>query len=118
MYPSGVWHGFWEQEFYGRQAMQAFELHFDADTVRGRGIDIIGPFRIMGRWDASNGQLSFVKKYLGKHEVRYQGRPDGEGCILGEWSIPVSDEFDYRGNFALKPVWAKPRGDEPIMEIG
>ena len=124
MYPSGVWHGFWEQEFYGKQAMQAFELHFNADTVRGRGIDIVGPFRIMGRWDATNGGLSFVKFYLGKHQVYYEGRPEGEGCILGQWSIREKNHFGadtnilYQGNFLLQPVWPKPTGNEPIVDIG
>ena len=88
MYPSGRWDGFWVQSHCGRQAMSAFALRF-ADAVR------------------------LVKQYIGKHQVLYVGQPDGEGSIAGTWYL-VGDS----GPFLMRPVVAKPSGDEPIQEIG
>ena len=40
--------------------------------------------------------------------------PDGEGSIMGTWSIGS----DHTGSFLLRPRLQKPTGDEPIHEIG
>jgi len=48
MYPSGAWRGYWEQVGWSRQTMHDLVLHFTADTVRGEGSDVIGPFAFHG----------------------------------------------------------------------
>lgn len=114
MYPSGRWDGFWVQTGWGRQAMTPFTLHFLAGRVTGEGRDVVGRFTFSGEYDEVTGELRLVKQYLGRHQVLYVGRPDGEGSIQGTWSIGEH----HTGPFLLRPVVAKPSGDEPIQEIG
>lgn len=114
MYPSGRWDGFWVQEGWGRQPMRAFTLRFAGGRVSGGGTDVIGPFTYSGEYDEATGRVRMVKQYLGRHRVDYVGQPDGEGCIMGTWSI---GEF-HTGPFLIRPVVGKPTGEEPIQEIG
>jgi hypothetical protein len=116
MYPSGRWEGFWVQEHYGRQSMQAFELHFADGNITGGGKDIIGRFTFSGAYDARTGRVLMVKQYVGRHAVRYTGEPDGEGSIQGTWEI-TSAWGRNTGTFLLRPVLRRPTGDEPIQEI-
>lgn len=117
MYPSGVWRGFWQQEFWGRQPMEAFTLHFRAGEVTGSGVDVVGRFLFTGDYDTKTGAIRLVKQYLGKHQVLYVGHPDGEGCIGGTWTVSEGG-LTTTGPFLLKPELPRPRGDEPIQEIG
>jgi hypothetical protein len=111
MFPSGPWKGFWHQDGFGRQAMEQFELHFTPDgTVRGQGTDMVGVFTFRGRYDPAAGTVELTKQYLGQHAVEYVGASDGEGKIIGTWSIAGY----WSGPFSLQPVV---RGDEPIEEI-
>lgn len=114
MYPSGSWEGFWQQEVWGRQSMREFALAFRDGDISGGGTDVVGRFTFSGAYDTHTGRVMMVKQYLGKHAVRYVGDPDGEGCIAGTWSIGES----WTGSFLLRPVVRRPRGDEPIQEIG
>lgn len=117
MYPSGVWIGFWEQQWHGRQPMKEFELQFRPDgCISGHGVDVVGRFVFDGEWDPKSGLVEMTKQYLKKHRVHYVGRPDGEGSITGTWTI---DEGWFRdtGPFGLSPHLARPSGDEPIQEI-
>jgi hypothetical protein len=113
MYASGHWNGYWEQPGFGRQPMQDFELYFADGAVRGRGRDIVGPFQIEGAYDG-RGVVKFVKQYIGKHRVMYDGLHDGEGTIFGNWSIPPL----WAGTFALRPVRSQADPNLPITEIG
>ncbi|MDB5313573.1 MAG: hypothetical protein JWO38_7775 [Gemmataceae bacterium] len=114
MYPSGPWEGFWVQELYGRQPMTTFTLHFATGEITGEGKDVIGRFVFTGSYDVQTGEVVMMKQYLGKHQVWYRGTPDGEGCIQGTWSIGEN----WKGPFLIKPVLHRPRGDEPIQELG
>lgn len=116
MYPSGFWEGFWVQEYYGRQAMREFELHFRDGNIAGSGKDIIGRFTISGAYDKQTGRVLIVKQYVGKHAVRYSGDPDGEGCIQGKWEVTYRG-LRSMGTFLLKPVLHKPDADEPIIAM-
>jgi hypothetical protein len=120
MFVSGVWRGFWEQEGYGRQPMEAFELHFHGGLATGHGLDVVGRFTFQGEYDEATGRVTLVKQYLGRHRVFYDGRPDGEGSILGKWTITesfVGTEYVTTGPFVLNPDLPRPTGDEPITEI-
>jgi hypothetical protein len=114
MYPSGRWEGFWVQERLGRQPMTPFLLHFAEGRITGEGRDVVGRFAVRGEYDEATGAVRLVKQYLGKHRVLYVGHPDGEGSIQGTWSI---GDFQS-GPFLLRPPVQRPRGDEPIQEIG
>ena len=112
MYPSGLWRGYWEQPFWGRQTMSDFMLKFKDGVVVGGGRDVVGSFVIKGEYQGI--KLTFVKQYLGKHQVIYSGEYDGEGTIHGHWHIPGN----AMGPFALSPVPPKVSQDAPIQEIG
>ncbi len=122
MYPSGTWRGFWEQRLFGRQEMSAFELHFRPNgEARGQGLDMVGPFTFAGSVFPVTGHVTLVKQYLGKHSVKYVGQPDGEGCILGTWTIDFRSGgtgFRDTGSFLMKPDLPPPTGDEPIVRMG
>ncbi len=113
MYPSGEWEGFWVQEHFGRQRMEAFTLRFAGGEVRGGGRDVIAPFTFHGTYDEQTGTVVMVKQYQGRHQVRYRGRPDGEGSIQGTWDIGEH----WTGPFLIRPVVARPAVDEPILVI-
>ncbi|QJW94079.1 hypothetical protein [Frigoriglobus tundricola] len=114
MYPSGRWDGFWVHSTVGRGPMEPLTLRFAAGAVTGDGRDVVGPFTFFGEYDEATGEVRMAKQYLGKHCVLYVGRPDGEGSIQGTWSIGPFGS----GPFLLRPVIARPSGDEPIQEIG
>jgi hypothetical protein len=100
--------------------MTAFELYFRDGEVRGHGRDLIGRFTFHGDFDPKTGQLRLVKQYLGKHQVLYDGKPDGEGCICGSWLVETEvfgKVYSDRGPFWLRPELPRPTGDEPIVEI-
>ena len=122
MYPSGTWRGFWDQRAFGCQEMSAFELHFQPNgQARGQGIDMVGPFTFAGSAYPVTGHVTLVKQYLGKHTVKYVGQPDGEGCILGAWTIDHRVNgvtYHDTGAFLMKPDLPPPTGDEPIVRLG
>jgi hypothetical protein len=78
--------------------MRDLVLHFGDGHVDGSGIDIVGRFNFQGHYD-HEGNVVLIKLYLGRHQVLYTGRYDGEGTIFGEWSIGEL----WRGPFALRP---------------
>jgi hypothetical protein len=93
--------------------MTQFTLNFAGGKVTGRGRDVVGRFTYAGEYDEGTGRVVMIKTYS-THRVIYVGQPDGEGCIQGTWTIEGYDT----GPFLLRPVVQKPRGDEPIQEIG
>ena len=112
MYPSGAWKGFWDQTVYGRQEMSGLVLRFAGGAVEGEGRDVIGRFTFRGHYD-DQGRVTMVKQYVGRHQVHYEGRYDGEGTIFGQWSI---DDL-WKGKFALSPVRARTAPDAPIEPL-
>jgi hypothetical protein len=96
MASTGRWRGYWEQVGWGQQPMHDLTLRFDDGVVSGEGRDIIGPFFFQGTMLAG-GKVHLLKKYLGRHEVVYEGDYDGEGTIFGTWSIAPH----WRGPFLL-----------------
>ena len=112
MYPTGAWKGYWDQLGWGRQEMRGLVLRFAGGTVEGGGDDVIGRFTFHDRYD-DRGHVTMVKRYVGRHEVLYEGRYDGEGTVFGRWTIGDI----WEGNFALTPVRAKPGPDAPIEPL-
>jgi hypothetical protein len=112
MYFSGSWQGYWEQVIWGRQSMRDLVLRFDGGLVEGEGVDVIGRFTFLGEYD-SQGSVTLVKQYLGKHAVLYNGRHDGEGTIYGRWSIGE----EWSGPFALRPTRFEVPADAPILSV-
>jgi hypothetical protein len=113
MYPTGAWRGYWEQIGWGRQPMADLYLRFDSGQIDGDGVDVVGRFTLTGTYDGS-GAVTLVKQYIGRHQVLYQGAYDGEGSILGRWSIEPS----WSGPFALAPVLDEPIADALVVAAG
>ena len=80
----------WEGTF--TQFDQEYEVEFENmmldlnGNVSGEGSDAIGQFKITGT-QSPNGDLKFLKQYLGMHGVHYQGFNDN-GLVTGTWEIP------------------------------
>lgn len=103
-FPSGPWIGFFlQKELPGRHYME-LSLTFQQGTMTGEGRDRVGDFIIRGQYTVDDGKCWWSKRYLGKHDVFYQGYNEDKG-IWGTWEIPA-DRFGirYHGGFHIWPV--------------
>jgi hypothetical protein len=102
-FPSGEWKGFWLQRGWpGRQWMRLV-LQFADGTLRGEGKDIVGAFRMSGRYDLKNGHCTIFKHYVGRHQVVYSGCNEGDGLwVWGTWKVAIDT-----GGFHLWPKGEK-----------
>jgi hypothetical protein len=102
-FPSGPWTGFFLQKLVpGRHRME-MHLRFVRGAFTGEGRDWVGRFILRGRYSLADGKCHWTKRYLGKHDVFYQGFNEGKG-IWGVWEIPESAEEMYqRGGFHIWP---------------
>jgi hypothetical protein len=98
-FPSGPWQGFFLMAHLpGRHRME-LHLSFQQGVMSGEGRDLIGPFLIRGKYQLDDGKCTWTKRYIGKHDVAYQGYNEGKG-IWGLWEIPPS----WRGGFHIWPT--------------
>jgi len=82
----------------GRHQMELL-LTFRQGVMTGEGRDLIGPFLIRGKYNLNDGKCHWSKRYIGKHDVAYQGYNEGKG-IWGLWEIPPT----WRGGFHIWPT--------------
>src|SRR6266849_727563 len=105
LYPSGEWVGYYT--YFGKPAK--CPKHQTLGTIRGAGIDNPGQFLIEGSYDDASCRAQWAKKYIGKHEVRYEGTyQDGE--ITGSWSLTQIKQgraVSLHGEFR---IWPLPEG--------
>src|SRR5262245_87833 len=100
-FPSGKWTGFFlDRRLPGRHMME-LHLSFAKGGLTGEGRDKVGKFVIRGRYDVANGQCYWTKRYLGKHDVFYQGYAEGKG-IWGTWELTDMGQT-ARGGFHIWP---------------
>jgi len=99
MFPSGEWRGFWEATGWGRRWMEPLTLRFTDGHIVGDGADCVGQFTFAGTY-TDDGEVHMVKLYQGAHAVRYDGRVDGEGAVVGQWTVTPN----WYGPFALMPA--------------
>ncbi len=103
-FPSGPWTGFFLQaEIPGRHRME-LHLSFERGRMTGEGRDWVGKFVLRGRYDLADGRCHWNKRYIGKHDVFYQGYNEGKG-IWGVWEMPMTMQMthQYRGGFHIWP---------------
>jgi hypothetical protein len=102
-FPSGKWIGFFLQRLIpGRHQMELF-LNFGQGQMNGEGRDWVGEFLIRGKYDTSDGRCHWSKRYVGKHDVFYEGFNEGKG-IWGQWQIPATGEYPRQhGGFHIWP---------------
>jgi hypothetical protein len=102
-FPSGPWTGFFlQKEFPGRHLME-IGLSFQSGQIRGEGRDWVGPFTIRGKYDLADGKCYWSKRYVGRHDLFYQGYNEGKG-IWGVWEFTDSQMgMTQRGGFHIWP---------------
>ena len=70
---------------------------------RGDGRDWVGAFTLEGHHDLTDGRWPWTKRYVGKHDVFYQGFNEGKG-IWGSWEIAATREYPRQhGGFHIWP---------------
>jgi hypothetical protein len=102
-FPSGKWVGFFLQRLIPGRHMMELLLTFSNGTMTGEGRDLVGKFVIRGGYTLHDGKCHFHKRYVGKHDVFYQGFNEGKG-IWGVWAIPASKVLaGQKGGFHIWP---------------
>lgn len=102
-FPSGKWTGFFLQRLIPGRHMMELLLTFSQETMTGEGRDAVGNFIIRGQYTLLDGKCHFSKRYVGKHDVSYQGFNEGKG-IWGVWEIPGSrGQIAQKGGFHIWP---------------
>jgi hypothetical protein len=97
-FPSGKWAGFWTQKLPTRERpKQEMTLTFHKGQIAGEGRDRVGAFLIRGFYSTEDGRCRWTKRYIGKHDVYYQGFNEGKG-IWGTWTIDLT-----HGGFHIWP---------------
>jgi len=87
-FPSGPWTGFFLQPnvFQGRCYM-TLNLSFANGKIQGGGIDVVGPFTMVGRYDLKSGECWITKNYKAGQDIFYKGyNEEGKG-IWGLWEL-------------------------------
>jgi hypothetical protein len=81
------------------------DLHlcFRQGVMTGEGRDLIGQFLIRGKYSVEDGKCHWTKRYIGKHDVAYQGYNEGKG-IWGLWEIPPTSQGGFH-------IWPSAMGD-------
>src|SRR5438105_9179756 len=102
-FPSGPWTGFFLQPSVPGRHWMDLHLTFAHGAMTGEGRDWVGKFIVRGQYKTEDGKCHWHKRYVGKHDVFYQGFNEGKG-IWGTWEIPPSDLSSHqRGGFHIWP---------------
>lgn len=102
-FPSGPWVGYFLQKPIPGRHLMELHLTFRDGQISGEGRDWVGPFAISGKYSLADGRCSWIKQYLGRHGVHYQGYNEGKG-IWGVWEILVEVPAEFRrGGFHIWP---------------
>jgi hypothetical protein len=97
-FPSGKWAGYWTQKVHpAGKHHQELVLTFAKGEMQGEGRDRVGKFHIRGFYSIEDGKCRWTKRYVGRHDVFYQGFNEGKG-IWGTWEIDI-----IKGGFHIWP---------------
>src|SRR3954454_364685 len=100
-FPRGKWVAFFlDKRLPGRHQMEIL-LTFAGGRMSGEGRDRVGKFTFEGSYDVADGKCAWVKRYVGKHAVRYKGFNEGKG-IWGTWEM-FWGAFAFSGVFHIWP---------------
>ncbi len=103
-FPSGPWTGFYLQKIIppGKHMME-LRLTFSQGVLTGEGRDKVGNFILRGKYTLDDGRCHWTKRYVGRHDIFYQGFNEGKG-IWGKWEIVETDTRLYQhGGFHIWP---------------
>jgi hypothetical protein len=121
--PSGEWTGFYLEQHQPRRGWMHLYLSFREGNVQGEGADYVGPWSISGSYDIESGRVSWIKRYLGKHQVNYDGTITKQG-IVGNWNIHHWNDGPFhiwpRSWFELENLYLKEdlSGQPPTILAG
>jgi hypothetical protein len=102
-FPSGPWTGFFLQPLIPGRHLMELHLTFCQYEIKGEGRDWVGKFVIRGKYTLPDGRCHWTKRYIGKHDVFYQGFNEGKG-IWGKWEIlPDHGQVYQHGGFHIWP---------------
>lgn len=88
-FPSGPWTGFFTQPVLPGRHMMELHLAFHNGALTGEGRDWVGTFLVTGRYSVADGHCHWTKRYVGKHDVFYNGYNEGKG-IWGKWEMSAA----------------------------
>jgi hypothetical protein len=108
-FPSGPWTGFFLQPLIPGRHLMELRLTFRNGEIKGEGRDWVGLFLIRGKYSLEDGKCYWNKRYLGQHDVFYQGYNEGKG-IWGVWQ--TSNE--WHGGFH---IWPEGMADPTFPEL-
>ncbi|MCI0376861.1 MAG: hypothetical protein L0215_04595 [Gemmataceae bacterium] len=113
-FPSGKWTGFFlDKRLAGKHQME-LTLTFRSGGLAGDGRDRVGKFVIHGKYEVAAGKCWFHKRYIGLHDVFYQGFAENKG-IWGTWELTPKEVYgDIRGGFY---IWPEGLGDPTAPEL-
>ena|SRR5947209_16731790 len=116
-FPSGPWRGYFLQRQIPGKHLMELRLSFRQGAMTGEGRDWVGDFVIRGRYQVADGRCHWTKRYIGKHDVFYQGYNEGKG-IWGQWEIPAERNLGirYHGGFHIWPEGMGDPTDEHLTE--
>ena len=95
--PPGEWTGFYLEFHRPERSWMNLFLQTENDEIKAEGTDYVGPWTAIGTFNPTTGDAHWVKQYVGKHQVIYQGRYL-DGCISGTWQIGIVE-----GPFTIWP---------------
>lgn len=102
-FPSGPWTGYFLQPAIPGRHLMELQLTFQQGHLTGEGRDYVGEFILRGQYFLEDGKCYWTKRYVGKHDVFYQGYNEGKG-IWGVWEIPEArQQAAQRGGFHIWP---------------
>lgn len=90
-------------------------LTFQQGAITGEGRDRVGEFLIRGKYAVADGRCHWCKRYIGAHDIDYDGFNEGKG-IWGTWEL-LSVFEQARGGFHIWPEgMADPTGSHLAAE--
>ena len=116
--PTGEWNGFYMEDHRSARGWMHLYLKFEDGRIHGEGTDYVGPWVASGSYDIQTGRCSWVKDYVGKHNVQYDGMLSDKG-ITGEWTIFSSGPFHIwpRGMNHFNELYLKQELDAPAPQM-
>jgi hypothetical protein len=113
-FPSGPWTGFFLHPAVPGRHLMELHLTFRQGQINGEGRDYVGNFILRGQYCVVDGKCHWTKRYVGKHDVFYQGYNEGKG-IWGVWEIPATRKYgEQRGGFR---IWPEGMSDPTLLQL-
>jgi hypothetical protein len=89
-FASGPWTGFYTYNLIPGKHPTDLILKFSRGRITGEGRDKVGSFVIDGDYDPETRECSWLKSYVGRHDVHYRAFRDAKG-IWGTWQDDKSE---------------------------